>query len=62
MTMLRIVEKHGLVAGVEEGSEGAGVGALLVRIIRVRSQTVIQNNNHSSQQTQRQTKGQLQVS
>ena len=36
MTMLRIVEKHGLVAGVEQGSEGAGVGALIVRIIRVR--------------------------
>ena len=34
--MCRIVEKHGLVAGVEQGSEGAGVGALIVRIIRVR--------------------------
>ena len=34
--MGRIVEQHGLVAGVEQGSEGAGVGALIVRIIRVR--------------------------
>ena len=34
--MCRIVEQHGLVAGVEQGSEGASVGALIVRIIRVR--------------------------
>ena len=33
--VLRIVEKHGLVADVEKGSDGAAVGALLVRIIRV---------------------------
>jgi len=40
--LLRIVEKHGLVAGVEQGSEGASVGALIVRIIRV-----LQHNSHT---------------
>ena len=41
--MCRIVEQHGLVAGVEQGSEGAGVGALIVRIIRVRFLSLFSN-------------------
>ena len=36
LAIARIVEKHGLVSGVEEGGEGAAVGAMIVKIIRVR--------------------------
>ena len=37
LAIVRIVEKHGLVSGVEEkGGEGAAVGAMIVKIIRVR--------------------------
>ena len=37
LAIARIVEKHGLVSGaMEEGGEGAAVGAMIVKIIRVR--------------------------
>ena len=37
LAIARIVEKHGLVSGVEEkGGKGAAVGAMIVKIIRVR--------------------------
>ena len=37
LAIARIVEKHGMVSGVvEKGGEGAAVGAMIVKIIRVR--------------------------